>query len=100
MRAGMVRGMDFQELITTAQLAQLELSKEEITRLGEEITHILEYFVKMDKIEVDTLEPTTHSMQKTNKTRSDQEAGSALADEILDNAPEICNRFITIPRIL
>jgi aspartyl-tRNA(Asn)/glutamyl-tRNA(Gln) amidotransferase subunit C len=100
--------MDFQELETTAQLAQLELSEEEKQRLAQEITHILDYFNKMGQIDVDNLEPTTHVLMKKNRLRPDttdipgqgvQNSGVA-DDRLLENAPERDDRFITIPRIL
>jgi aspartyl-tRNA(Asn)/glutamyl-tRNA(Gln) amidotransferase subunit C len=97
---GKVRDMDFQELKITAQLAQLEVTEDDAERLGEEINQILSYFEKMNEIDVSGLEPTTRVLLKENRLRDDSAADSDLSDDILENAPETSDRFITIPRIL
>lgn len=95
-----MRDMDSQELTITAHLARLKLSEGDAERLGEEISHILTYFEKMNEVDVKDLEPTTHVILKENRLREDKAAASGLADDILENAPGTGNRFITIPRIL
>jgi aspartyl-tRNA(Asn)/glutamyl-tRNA(Gln) amidotransferase subunit C len=92
--------MDIQDLYTTAELAQLELSDDDKARLGKEISQILEYFEKMKEIDVDGLEPTTHDLLERNRLREDRENPENSADAILENAPERDENFITIPRIL
>lgn len=92
--------MDIQDLHTTAELAQLHLSEKELIRLGEQISQILVYFEKMKEIDVDGLEPTTHALLWKNRTREDLERSETSTEEILENAPERDNNFITIPRIL
>jgi aspartyl-tRNA(Asn)/glutamyl-tRNA(Gln) amidotransferase subunit C len=54
----------------------------------------------MGEIDVDNLEPTTHAILKSNRTRRDRDLKSDLSEEILNNAPETEGHFITIPRIL
>jgi len=96
--------MDTAELKTTASLAHLSLSQEEMEVLGREVTRMLDYFEKMREIDVDSLEPTTHAFSKENRLRQDLEVhGESLslaADSLLDNAPELEDRFIVIPNVL
>jgi len=92
--------MDQKELYVTASLAQLELSEGEAKVLNAAVEEMLEYFSRMKEIDVDHLEPTTHPLLKTNRTRTDLVVESSLADRLLENAPETEDRFIVIPNVL
>lgn len=96
--------MEDRELLTTASLAHLSLTDEEARMLGHEVDRMLEYFSMMRDIDVDQLEPTTHAFSKANRLRKDTEVPgeslSAKADSLLDNAPELEDRFIVIPNVL
>ena len=96
--------MDTRELHTTASLAQLSLSEAEAERLSREVSRMLDYFSRMREIDVDSLEPTTHTFSKVNRLRTDSEVHgehlSFMADALLDNAPELEDRFIVIPNVL
>lgn len=98
------RIMEDRELQTTAALAHLSLSRTEAEVLGREVTRMLEHFSVMREIDVESLEPTTHAFSNVNRLRSDSEvhgeSQSAQADSLLDNAPELEDRFIVIPNVL
>ena len=96
----MVPCMEIQDLYTTAELARLELTEDDEARLRVEISQILEYFEKMKEVDVENLEPTTHALLEQNRTREDCEKSDSIAVEIVDNAPERDDNFITIPRVL
>jgi len=96
--------MDTRELYTTASLANLSLSEKEAEALSGQVSQMLEYFSRMDEVDVDSLEPTTHTFSKVNRLRTDSEVHgenvSITADSLLDNAPELEDRFIVIPNVL
>lgn len=96
--------MDTRELHTTASLAHLSLSDEEARELSQQVSRMLEYFSLMRDIDVDSLEPTTHAFSKANRLRQDTEVNgerlSHVADSLLDNAPELEDRFFVIPNVL
>lgn len=96
--------MDTRELYTTASLAHLSLSDEEARELSQQVSRMLEYFSLMRDIDVDSLEPTTHAFSKVNRLRQDTEVNgerlSHMADSLLDNAPELEDRFFVIPNVL
>ena len=89
--------MDRNELIVTAELAQLALEAREMEKLTAAVTQMLEYFSLMDSIDVSGLEPTTHALLKHNRLREDKVSGKDISDSILDSAPELEGRFIVIP---
>lgn len=96
--------MDKRELYTTASLAQLSLTDAEAVTLSREVSRMLEHFSRMREIDVDSLEPTTHTFSKVNRLRTDaKENGERLSDmtdSLLHNAPELEDRFIVIPNVL
>jgi aspartyl-tRNA(Asn)/glutamyl-tRNA(Gln) amidotransferase subunit C len=94
--------MKKQELYTTAALAQLELDEQEAGILADEITRVLDYFAKMEEVDVSGLPPTTHALIKENCLRQDkEEAGQKVdPDDLVEAAPEIDDRFIIIPNVL
>jgi aspartyl-tRNA(Asn)/glutamyl-tRNA(Gln) amidotransferase subunit C len=93
--------MDSSELDITARLALLELSDEERAQFEHEVGQLLEYFALMDSVDVSGLEPTTHALRQGNRLRADVLSDSpAVADDILEQAPDLEDRFIAIPNVL
>ena len=91
--------MDTKELYETADLALIDLGEEEVEKLRTAVSEMLEYFTHMGDLDVDGLEPTTHALLKRNRTRDDETVLSD-ADTLLENAPELEDRFIAIPNVL
>ena len=69
-------------------------------KVSEAVAQILDYFDTMSGIDVENLDPTTHVFMKNNRTRPDKEKKSELKDRLLESAPALQDRFMTIPRIL
>jgi aspartyl-tRNA(Asn)/glutamyl-tRNA(Gln) amidotransferase subunit C len=92
--------MDREELHVTAQLARLELSRDEEDRLEKAVFQMLEHFAKMKELDVTGLEPTAQLAQD-NRLREDAAAEVAGDREaLLSNAPELEDRLIVIPNVL
>ena len=93
--------MDHGELEVTALLALLELSDEEREGLEQAVGQLLEHFSIMDSLDVTGLEPTTHALQDVNRVRPDiAREDDGAADQILEQAPDLEDRFIAIPNVL
>ena len=92
--------MEKREIYTTAYMARLSLNDKEADKLEKAISRMLEYFEKMKEIDVSDLEPTTHALLKNNRLRPDIAKGDTDTGAILDNAPELEDRFIVTPNVL
>jgi len=92
--------MDIKELQTTAFMARLTLSSEEVEKLNKAATEMLDYFSIMKNIDVSDLEPTTHALASKNRLRKDEIVEQTANDAILKSAPETEDRFIVIPNVL
>jgi aspartyl-tRNA(Asn)/glutamyl-tRNA(Gln) amidotransferase subunit C len=88
------------ELLITAELAQIELQDGELEKLGAEVDQMLEYFEKMNEISVEGLEPTTHALSQGNRVREDIHQDLGLSDECLERAEDLEDRFFIVPNVL
>lgn len=83
-----------------ARLARLRLSDEEKERMSAELTAILAHAEKIQTLDLDGIEPTSHSLPLVNVMRSDDVRPSLPQAEALRNAPaEESGRF-KVPRII
>ncbi len=92
--------MDKRELEITAELAHLELNDDELESLGAAVSRVVEYFSLMQSVDVSDLEPTTHVLLGKNRLRLDQPNDAVDREALLDNAPEVEDRFILVPNVL
>jgi len=92
--------MDAGELLTTARMARLTLSPEELEKLRAAVEQMLAHFAHMMEIDVSGLAPTTHALLRATRLREDVEAAPGSPDALLGNAPEREERFIVIPNVL
>ncbi len=92
--------MDRSELATTAELAHINLDDSELETLGQAVSQKIEYFEKMAEVDVEGLEPSSHAFLMHNRRRADKVASDDSSDRLLENAPELEDRFIVIPNVL
>ncbi len=92
--------MDSAELTTTIDMAMLELAPDESDTVQRSVSQMLDYFAVMAAAPVDGVEPTTHAFSTTNRTRPDTRNERSVADELLESAPDLEDRFIAIPNVL
>ncbi len=95
-----IQFMDITALQTTAELAQIRLEDHEVDVLAQEVSQMVSYFEKMMEVPVDSLEPTTHALLKKNRLRNDNNNPFNNPDDILEQAPDLEDRFICIPNVL
>ena len=70
-----------------ALLARLGLSEEELEKLSEQLSNILENFETLQQVDTTNVQPTAHSIALENVLRDDETLPSLPAEEVLANAP-------------
>jgi aspartyl-tRNA(Asn)/glutamyl-tRNA(Gln) amidotransferase subunit C len=95
----MMKPMDVSELKITADLANLDLREEEFASLGREVEKMLDYFSRMMEADEVSL-PLGTERRAANRIRPDEVSGDTNPDALLENAPELEERFIVIPNVL
>lgn len=83
-----------------ANLARLEFNDTETQEFTETLARILDYVGKLDELETDDVEPTSHIHPLQNITKADVVKPSLPRDEVLANAPEPEEGFFSVPRVI
>jgi aspartyl-tRNA(Asn)/glutamyl-tRNA(Gln) amidotransferase subunit C len=76
-----------EEVLHIARLARLALTEEEINRLGDQLSNLLEHFQDLQQVDTEGVPPTAQSVELRSILREDVVEPSLTADEVLANAP-------------
>ena len=82
-----------------AELAKIKLTEEEKELFRGQLERILDYFKKIDELDLEGFEPTTHVLDLSNVFRDDVVRESLPPEEVLANAPEKEDRYFKAPRV-
>ena len=80
-----------------ARLARLALSDEEIGRMSGELPAILEHVERMNELDLDGVEPTSHVVALENVLRADEPRPSWDRDRVLEGAPDPSDGAFRVP---
>ena len=83
-----------------AELARLNLKPEEKKKLEKDLGAILDYVKKLEKLDTQKVEPTSHVLDMENVFRADEAKPSDAADKALQRAPQTDGRFFKVPKIV
>jgi aspartyl-tRNA(Asn)/glutamyl-tRNA(Gln) amidotransferase subunit C len=83
-----------------ARLARLDLSEDERERMRVELSNILEHAEKIQSLDLDDVEPTSHAIPLRNVMRPDEVRPSLSQSEALAGAPEAEGGRFKVPCIL
>lgn len=83
-----------------AKLANLPLTDEEKKKFEQQLSSILEYFKKLEEVDVKHVKETSQVTGLENVTRKDEVTPSLSQDEALQNAKSVHNGFFKVKAIL
>jgi aspartyl-tRNA(Asn)/glutamyl-tRNA(Gln) amidotransferase subunit C len=83
-----------------AELARLALSPEELELYRDQLSHILEYFERLQELDTDAVEPTASVLGQHSVMREDVRRPPSARDDILENAPAAKDGCFSVPRVL
>jgi aspartyl-tRNA(Asn)/glutamyl-tRNA(Gln) amidotransferase subunit C len=83
-----------------AMLARLSLTEKERAVLGSQLNDILGYVRKLEELDTENVQPTSHVLELFNVLRQDTLAPSLLPGEALANAPDRAEDFYRVPKII
>ena len=76
------------EVLHVARLARLELSDDEVGRLQEQLSDILEAVSKVSELDLSDVPPTAHPLEIANAWAEDVPRPCLELDEVFANAPD------------
>jgi aspartyl-tRNA(Asn)/glutamyl-tRNA(Gln) amidotransferase subunit C len=80
--------IDRDQVLHVARLARLELSEPELERMAGELSGILDHVDRMNELDLDGVEPTSHVVELENVLRPDEPRPSWPREKILEPAPD------------
>ena len=86
-----------EQVLHVASLAHLDLTDEEVERLGEQLNAILKAVSKVSELELADVPPTSHPLDLVNVSRPDEARPSLSLDEVFANAPEREDDHFRVP---
>lgn len=83
-----------------AFLARMALADAEAAKLTSQLDQILQYVRQLQAIPTDDVPPTSHVLELSNITRSDQRQPSLPPEAVVSLAPARHNQFVKVPKII
>lgn len=94
--------ISIEEVKHIAGLAKIQFSEKELKGLQKELSSILDYFNKLKEVDVENVEPTSHSIVLKNVMREDRpvKKDPQMSKKLLELAPQRKGRFIKVKSVL
>ena len=86
-----------EQVLHVAKLARLRLSDEEIERMASELSGILDHIEKIEELDLDGVEPTSHVVALENVLRADEPRPSWPREQVLEPAPDPAEGAFRVP---
>ncbi|MCL5271547.1 MAG: Asp-tRNA(Asn)/Glu-tRNA(Gln) amidotransferase subunit GatC [bacterium] len=83
-----------------ALLSRLEFDDTEADAFAAQLSRILDYVAKLDELNTEGVEPTSHSLALSNVLRPDEPRPSLSNAQALANAPEAEAQCFRVPPII
>lgn len=83
-----------------ANLARIQLTREEERKFSDQLKHVLGYIEKLRELDVSNVEPTAHAIPLVNVARKDDVRPSMPHEDALRNAPSKANGLFLVPKIV
>ena len=87
------------QVVHVAKLARLELSEDELERMREQLSAILEAVGKVAELDLAHVEPTAHPLDLVNAFADDEPRPCLPREEALANAPDPEDGFFGVPAV-
>jgi len=88
------------EIEKLAKLARLDVTPEEIEKLGGSLGSLIEYLDTLGQLDLTTVEPMTAVDDSPRPLRADVEQPMLPKEKALANAPEVNLEHFSIPKVI
>jgi aspartyl-tRNA(Asn)/glutamyl-tRNA(Gln) amidotransferase subunit C len=89
--------IDREQVLHVARLARLRLSDEEVARMQGELSTILDHIEKLNELDLEGVEPTSHVVELENVLREDVPRPSLPHEKALEQAPDAAAGGFRVP---
>lgn len=88
-----------EEILKIGRLARLEISPDELGPLADHFNSILDYFTKLEELDLSQVDPFTIEDAQPMRLREDEVTPYPDREAILDQSPSRDGDYIRVPRI-
>jgi aspartyl-tRNA(Asn)/glutamyl-tRNA(Gln) amidotransferase subunit C len=89
--------IDRDQVLHVAKLARLKVTDDEVDRMAEELSKILEHVETMNELDLEGVEPTSHVVDLTNVLREDVPRPGLPREKALEQAPDAADGGFRVP---
>ena len=83
-----------------SKLARISLDENKVESLSKDLTSIMKFIEKLNKLNTDKVKPLTSIVNASLKSRSDDVKDGKIRDQILKNSPKSNEEFFVVPKII
>ena len=83
-----------------SKLARISLDEKKADSLSKDLTSIMTFIEKLNKLNTDKIEPLTSIIDASLKSRADEVKDGKIRDQILKNSPEKNEEFFVVPKVI
>ena len=83
-----------------SKLARISLDDKKIDSLSKDISSIMKFIEKLNKLNTDKINPLTSIINSSLKSREDEIKDGKIRDQILKNSPEKNKEFFVVPKVV
>ena len=92
--------VEVSDVKAVAELARLAFSPAEEERMTGELNRILEYMEKLNELDTEGVEPTSHPVPTSRAFRADEAELFPARESLLKSAPQLEDGYFRVPRII
>lgn len=89
-----------EEVLHLARLARLGLTEDDVDRVSEQLSNILDNFQVLQRVDTSNTPPTTQSITLQNVVSNDEATPSLSPSQVLANAPQREDDFFRVRAVL
>tara|TARA_B100000700_G_scaffold321415_1_gene420661 strand:+ start:577 stop:864 length:288 start_codon:yes stop_codon:yes gene_type:complete len=83
-----------------SKLARISLEDKKIESLSKDLTSIMKFIEKLNKLNTEKIVPLTSIIDASLKTRKDEVKDGKIRDQVLKNSPEKNDQFFVVPKVI
>ena len=83
-----------------SKLARISLDEKKINNLSKDLSSIMKFIEKLNKLNTDNIAPLTSIINASLKSRIDEVKDGKIKDQILKNSPEKNEEFFVVPKVI
>ncbi len=83
-----------------SKLARISLDDKKIANLSKDLSSILKFIEKLNKLNTDDNKPLTSIIDASLRFRKDEILEGKIREQILKNSPEKTDEFFVVPKVV